>query len=151
MKIVISPYSKQLREKDTPHPKNYPFWPELIQLLEGHEIIQVGVKGEVELVENCKFNLPTPELIELCKGMDFFISVENFFPHFVNFNFKDKRGLVIFSKSDPEIFGYSQNINYLKDKKYLRWDQFGPWEYTDYIKEAFPEPIDIFNTLNNTI
>lgn len=148
MKIIISPYSKKLREKDTPHPKNYPFWPELVQLLEGHEIIQVGVKGETELVPNCKFNLPTPELIDLCKDADTFISVENFFPHFVNYNFPDKRGIVIFSKSDPEIFGYPQNINYIKDKKYLRYDQFGPWEYTDFIKEAFPEPIEIINILN---
>lgn len=145
MKIIISPYSKQLRGKDTPHPKNYPFWPELIQLLKDHEVIQIGVKGEVELVDTCKFNLTTPELIKLTSDMDCFISVENFFPHFVNYNFKsEKRGVVLFSKSDPEIFGYPQNINLLKDKKYLRPDQFGMWESTDFIKEAFTEPAEVY-------
>lgn len=148
MKIIISPYSKQLRGKDTPHPKNYPFWPELIQLLDGHEIIQIGVKGEGELVPTCKFNLSTPDLIELTKDMDCFISVENFFPHFVHFNFKgEKKGIVLFAKSDPEIYGYPENVNLLKDKKYLRYDQFGPWEYTDFIKEAFSEPQEVYESL----
>lgn len=121
----------------------------MIQLLDNHEIIQIGVEGEERLVDKCYFNLPAKELIKITSDMDRFISVENFFPHFVNYNFPEKKGIVIFSKSDPEIFGYQQNINYLKDKKYLRWDQFGPWEYTDFIKESFPEPIDILNTLNS--
>lgn len=151
MKIIVSPYAKKLREKDTPHPKNYPFWEELIVLLkkEGHEIIQIGVAGEKELVDKCQFNLPTPQLIEICKGADTFISVENFFPHFMHFNFKsEKKGIVLFAKSDPEIFGYPENINLLKDKKYLRWDQFGPWEATEFIKEAFVDPQTVMDALS---
>lgn len=148
MKIIISPYSKKLRKKDTPHPKNYPFWPELIQLLKDHEVIQIGVEGETKMVEDYRFNCTSAELIELCKDADCFISVENFFPHFMHFNFKgEKKGVVIFSKSDPEIFGYPENVNLLKDKKYLRWDQFGPWEMTDYIEEAFPTPKTVYNAV----
>ena len=159
MNIIISPYAKKLREKDTPHPKNYPYWKELVALIKqqglgytgdsksgysggsGHNIIQIGVEGEERLVENCQFGLPTPQLIEVCKEADTFISVENFFPHFMHFNFKGKKkGIVLFAKSDPKIFGYPENINLLKDKKYLRWDQFGPWEATDFVQEAFVKP-----------
>lgn len=122
-------------------------WKELIQLLDGHEIIQVGVKGEEELVKNCHFNLPAKDLIEVTNDMDAFISVENFFPHFANYNFPNKKGVVIFAKSDPAIYGYSQNVNMLKDKKYLRWDQFGPWECTDFIEEAFPKTTDVYNAV----
>lgn len=141
MKIVISPYSKKLREKDTLHPKNFPFWKELVDLLkiDGHKIIQVGVEGEEKLVEDCKFNLSSKELIELYKQCDTFISVENFFPHFVHAN-KLNGGVVIFAQSDPEIFGYSENINLLKSKEYLRWDQFGPWEACEYKEDAFVKP-----------
>lgn len=160
MKLIISPYAKKLREKDTPHPKNYPFWEELISLLkkDGHEIIQIGVEGEKELVDNCKFGLCTKDLIDLCSTMDAFISVENFFPHFIHYNFADKRyrgsgkrGIVLFGKSDPEIFGYPENINLLKDKKYLRWDQFGPWEATDFVEEAFVKPDRVILELDKLV
>lgn len=148
MKIVISPYAKKLREKDTPHPKNYPFWKELIRTLKEHQIIQIGVEGEEKLVDDCRFGLSTKDLIELCSDIDLFISVENFFPHFMNYNFPKKTGIVLFAKSDPEIFGYPQNINLLKDKKYLRWDQFGPWEATDYVEDAFVNPDIIMYAIN---
>ena len=41
MKIVIFPWAKYMRN-GAPHPKNYPWWPELIKLLQqdGHELIQ---------------------------------------------------------------------------------------------------------------
>jgi hypothetical protein len=91
-------------------------------------------------------------LIELTKTWTAFISVENFFPHFVHYNFKgEKKGIVLFGKSDPEIFGYPENINLLKDKSYLRWDQFGPWEMTDFVKEAFVEPQVVYDNIMNII
>ena len=152
MIISISPYSKKLREKDTPHPKNYPYWQELVKLLieKGHSVFQIGVEGEPTLTTIRYFNLPSKELIELIDTVDTFISVENFFPHFVHYNFKGtKRGVVLFGKSDPEIFGYPENINLLKDKKYLRWDQFGPWENTEYIEEAFVSPEEVIKSIES--
>ena len=90
MKIIISPFSKQLREKTTPHPKNYPYWPALISLLlaSGYDIIQVGAIGEKQIAPVTQFGLSSKDLIELMRGADLFISVENFFPHMVHFNFK---------------------------------------------------------------
>jgi hypothetical protein len=151
MKIIISPYPKKLRERSTPHPKQYPFWKELVKSLEAFDIIQIGVEGEERLVENCKFNLPTKELIELTKDMDLFISVENFFPHFCNYNFKDKKGIVLFGRSDPDIFGYQQNSNLLVDRKFLRWDMMGPWEACEYQEEAFVKPEIVVETVKKLI
>jgi len=146
MKIIISPFSKQLREKDTPHPKNYPYWQPLISLLlaDNHEVIQVGALGERQLASATQFGLSSKELIELMRGADMFISVENFFPHMVHFNFKGlKNGIVLFGKSDPEIFGYPENKNLLKSENFLRWDQFGPWEDTDFVEQAFVSPEEV--------
>lgn len=152
MKVIISPYSKKLREKDTPHPKNYPYWPKLIELLEikGYQLIQVGAPGETPLTRDTRFGLTSQELIELVRATAFFISVENFFPHMVHYNFRgQKAGIVLYGKSDPEIFGYPENINLLKDKKYLRWDQFGPWENTDYVEEAFISPQEVLSAVES--
>ena len=49
-------------------------------------------------------------------------------------------GIVIFSKSDPKVFGYEQNINLLKDKKYLRSKQFDIWEAEEFDKDSFVTP-----------
>jgi hypothetical protein len=150
MKIIISPYAKKLREKVTPHPKNYPYWKELIALLKGQEIIQIGVDGEEKLVDNCQFGLSSKDLISLMATADLFISVENFLPHLMHYNFKgSKHGIVLFGKSDPEIYGYPENTNLLKDKKYLRWDQFGPWEMTEYVEEAFVTPETVYKAIFN--
>lgn len=146
MNIIISPFSKRMRVEGKKHPKNYPFWKELIALLEekGHLITQVGAEGEEELVVDTRFGLNSMDLYALTSQFDVFISVENFFPHFVHYNFKGKKpGIVLFGKSDPEIFGYPENKNLLKDKKYLRWDQFGPWEDTDFIEESFVSPEEV--------
>ena len=151
MRIIISPYSKKLREKNTPHPKNFPYWKELLLLLPEYEIIQIGVEGEERLVENCKFNLPTPALIELSTDIDTWISVENFFPHFMHLNHPTIEGVVIFSQSDPAIFSYPENINLLKDKKYLRWDQYGPWEMAEFKKEAFVSPEEVAKAVKSIV
>ena len=39
--------------------------------------------------------------------------------------------------SDKNIFGYPQNINLLKNKKYLRKNQFDTWEAEEFIEKAF--------------
>jgi hypothetical protein len=46
--ILISPYAQKLRNGNQ-NPKNYPWWPELISKID-EEIVQVGIKGEIQLV-----------------------------------------------------------------------------------------------------
>jgi hypothetical protein len=89
------------------------------------------------------------ELKILIKAYDFFISVDNFFPHFCNHY--GLTGIVIFSKSDPKIFGYSSNINLLKDRMYLREDMFGLWESCPFEEEAFLEPKIILDAINQLL
>lgn len=148
MKIIISPYSTTLRMNGKPHPKNYPHWEKLVALLKAnnHSIIQIGIKGEGELVEDCRFDLPMPKLVELIKNeMDIFISVDNFFPHFCHHYYKkhNKHGIVIFSRSNPKIFGYRENTNLLKSGKYLRNDQFLFWDQCEYVEDAFVSPEEV--------
>ena len=148
MRILISPYSQKLRNGSNNHPKNYPHWAQLIRLLKlnGHNIVQIGIEGETKLTEECLFNLPFSELKRLLNEVDTFIAVDNFFPHFAN-HYK-KYGIVIFGQSDPNIFGYRQNINLLKDRKYLRADQFGIWESARYDVDAFLQPEEILHALS---
>ena len=42
--IIISPYAKKLHNEKV-NPKNYPYWKELIKLID-QPIIQIGIDGE---------------------------------------------------------------------------------------------------------
>lgn len=146
MKIVISPYSQKLRNGKE-NPKNWPYWNQIIsELNKSHNLIQIGVEGEKKLTEDCRFNLLVPELVKLANEMDLFISVDNFAHHF--FHYQKKYGIVIFTQSDPKLFGYKENIN-LVDEKYLRTDQYGQWESCEYKKEAFIHPDNILVEVDN--
>lgn len=146
MKIVIFPYAKQMRD-DKPHPKNYPFWKELIsKLLElGHSIIQVGVKNEEQLVDDFRKNLSIKELSLLILESDTWIGVDSFGQHLAWD--LGKKGIVIFSQSDPNIFGHPENINLLKDRKFLREKQFWLWEQTVFNKDSFVQPEIVIDAL----
>jgi len=147
-KIIISPYTSRLKN-GMRNAKQYPFWKELVSLLKERNIytLQVGVNGEERIGSNdYKMNLSLYELKEILFEYDTFISVDNFFHHFAHYY--KKTGIVIWSKSDPILFGYSDNMNILKDRKYLRPDQFGVWSMCKYEKEAFYSAKEIFNLIN---
>lgn len=141
--IIISPYAKFMRNGKQ-HPKNYPYWDKVIEKIK-EPIIQVGIEGETQLVEDFRKNLSLNELAKLVNECKTWIGCDSFFQHFCwDLN---KPGIVIFSQSDPNIFGHKENINLLKDRKYLREKQFWWWEQTDFIKEAFVEPDVVLNEL----
>lgn len=128
------------------HPKNYPYWEEVIRNIK-EPIIQVGVNGELPMVEDFRKNLPLYELSLLVSQCKTWISVDSFFQHFC----WDigKTGIAIFGQSDPNIFGHPENINLLKDRKYLRDKQFWIWEQAEYIEEAFVGPEVVLEALRN--
>lgn len=145
--ILISPYSKKMRDGKE-NPKNYPYWKELIEKLSiKYDIAQIGVSGEIPLVSSFHFNLPLKEISALVNISDFWISVDNFLPHLANK--LNKKGVVLWSQSDPLIFGYEQNVNILKDRKYLRKNQFNIWEQSVYDIEAYVSPVVIIERLKN--
>lgn len=141
--ILISPWAKTLRNGNN-NPKNYPYWKELISLID-EPIIQVGLEGEEQLVQDFRKNLSLTELETLVKECRIWISVDSFFQHFC----WDigKYGIVLWGQSDPNIFGHPENINLLKDRKYLMPNQFLMWEMIPYKKECFVSPDVITNYL----
>jgi ADP-heptose:LPS heptosyltransferase len=157
--IIIHPYSSKLRDNRV-NPKNYPYWSELIKLLQTkYTILQIGVQGEEKLVSDFKQNLPLKTIKSLLTKCEFWISVDSFLPHLAHK--VGKPGYVLWSVSDPEIYGYPENINIMKDRKYLRSDQYldyhRPCFVDDYvldyamIKEAHTEPEKVFNIIISRI
>jgi len=122
--ILIAPWSKPLRNNE-PNPKNYPYWKEVIELLP-KPVVQVGVEGEQQLVEDFRRNLSLPELSQLIAESQTWCSVDTFFQHWAWHC--NKPGVVVWGQSDPNIYGHEQNINLLKSRDYLTPNQFLIWE-----------------------
>jgi hypothetical protein len=126
--IIISPFSF-----NSTHAKSYPYWQPLIQKLKSLNnlnLVQIGAPGEEKLpgIDKYCFGLSFKEIekrISECLG---WISVDNFLPHLINCMPSIIPGCVIWGVSDPDIFGYFYNKNILKNKSYLRNDQFGVWK-----------------------
>ena len=141
--ILIHPYAKPLQNGKN-NPKNYPYWKELSALIE-EPIIQIGVEGEEQLVENFRKNLTMLELRQLIKDCRIWIGVDSFFQHLAWG--EGKPGIVLWSVSDPLIFGHPENINLLKDRATLAANQFLWWDFTEYNADAFTEPKEVLKCL----
>ena len=155
MKIVISPYSRSLRNGKK-NAKNYPWWEDLVELIKekGHEVVQIGTKEEIPIssADDFKFNLPLKEIEYLISESDLWMSVDNFLPHFCNWKKIEAQGVVIFSKSDPNIFGYPQNKNIFKTRRCFRKNQFAIWEEEEFDIDSFIPPksvMQIIDSLDN--
>ena len=151
--VLISPYSRKLND-ERPNPKNYPFWNHLVDLLrkENCYIIQIGVGDEKKLnnVDEYCFNKPLKEIIPLLRKSSTWVAVDNFFQHFAWYY--GKKGVVLFGQSDPNIFGHSENANLLKDKKYLRAEQFRPWwDKVEYNPNAFVSPVIVIEEVKKLL
>lgn len=145
--IIISPFAQKLRNGAV-NPKNYPYWKELISLI-NEPITQIGIEGEEQLVEDFRKNLSLKELKLLVNEAKTWISVDSFFQHFCwDIN---KPGIVLWGQSDPLIFGHPENINLLKSREYLREDQFLIWEQAEYIRDCFVEPEVVLDYLNKEL
>jgi ADP-heptose:LPS heptosyltransferase len=142
--IIISPYSKKLLSGKQ-NPKNYPYWEELISLID-EPIIQVGIEGEKQLVPDFRKNLPLTELRELIQECRIWISCDSFFQHLAWD--EGKRGIVLWGVSDPLIYGHPENVNLLKDRSHLSDNQFLWWEFTEHKDERFVKPNEVLAYLN---
>jgi len=148
--IILSPYSNRLivkdqtgKEVEMQNAKNYPYFETVVQLLklDGESVVQIGVTGERKIagVDDFFLNIKFIEIEKLLHQAKFFIAVDNFLPHLANATGIQK-GIVIFGPSDPLLFGYSQYENILKDRKYLRNDQWHKWVKCQFNADAFVEP-----------
>lgn len=122
-----------------PNPKSPSpdWWRILIPLLK-EPVIQLGVEGEEQVALDFRQRLPLARIKDLLADCRTWVSVDSFLPHLAHH--VGKTGVVIFSRSDPNIFGYEENTNILKSRDFLRKDQFAMWEIDTHIPEAFPEP-----------
>lgn len=145
--IIISPYS-HVMPNGAKNPKTYPYWQQVINQLVAHgkKVVQVGTFNEVRFLHTeTQFGKPCRELKQLVKTCETWASVDNFFPHLCSHT--EKSGVVIWSRSDPLIFGYPTNENLLKSRLYLRPDQFGKWTDCSYVEEAFIDPTVVVNAI----
>ena len=126
--IIISPYAKKLHNGKV-NPKNYPYWKELIKLID-QPIIQIGIDGEEQLVPDFRKNLSLDELGNLVDECKTWVSCDSFFQHFCWD--RKKYGIVLWSVSDPNIFGHPENPN-----------QFLWWDFTEYDATKFVLPEEV--------
>jgi hypothetical protein len=145
--IIISPYSKKLLSGKE-NPKNYPFWRELIAMIDD-PIVQVGVSGEAPLVEDFRVDLSTPDLRKLIQECRTWISCDSFFQHLAWD--EGKKGIVLWSVSDPLIYGHPENINLLKDRSCLSENQFLWWEYVEHDPAKFVRPEAVKDALRGVL
>ena len=124
--ILISAWS---RAEDSA--KSYPYMQELCDILaKDYRLIQIGV-GKERRLNNCehRFDMPLKDVELALKCAGFFLSIDNFLHHAAHYF--GVPGIVIFGPSDPEIFGYKDQVNIIKDRSLLRKDQFG-FYFVDY-------------------
>ena len=143
--IIISPFAKKLAN-NMENPKNYAYWEELIQIIpKDIQIVQVGVDGEKQLVHEFYKNLPISELRQLIAKCHTWIGCDSFFQHLA----WDcgKPGIVLWSVSDPLIYGHPENTNLLKSRDYLANNQFLWWDFTEYNADAFVKPEEVIKYL----
>ena len=84
------------------------------------------------------------KIISLVNVCSVWASVDNFLPHLCACHGLTP-GVVVFSKSDPSIFGYEHNVNILKSREHLRVDQWGRWAPLNCPcdQDAFPDAGDV--------
>ena len=146
--IIISPYARKMKNGEE-NPKHYPYWKDLIKLLKdrGYNIVQIGIEGETKIdgVDSFETDISFTKLSFLIRKSQFWISVDNFINHYGSY--LRKRGAVIWGKSDPNIFGYEQNVNILKSRKNLRKNQFLTWEEDFFDPNVFLHAKSIIHIL----
>ena len=143
--IIISPFAKKLLNGKE-NPKNYPYWNQLVYEIQKFEqVVQVGVTGERKLVDDFRKDLPISELKKLIAECKTWISCDSFFQHLAWS--EGKPGIVLWSVSDPLIFGHPENTNLLKNRKYLEPNQFLWWEYVEHKDYKFIDPSEVLKYL----
>lgn len=137
--ILIAPFAKKLHNGKE-NPKNYPFWQDVIAGI-NETIVQVGVEDEQQLVSDFRKNLTVKQLRDLIKECRLWISCDSFLQH-LGWDEK-KQGIVLWSVSDPLIYGHLENINLLKSRDYLSENQFMWWDFTEHDPDKFVSPEEV--------
>lgn len=145
--ILFAPFAAKAPSlKGQPSPKDYPWAKELAELLREHNVVQVGGNGDEQLTPDFRRNLSFRDLGNLILESDTGICCDSYLQHY--YWFLKRRAIVLFGISDPLIFGHPENMNLLKDRNFLRPQQFDLYYLTDYKPEAFVTPEKVVEALN---
>lgn len=131
--IIVSARSRWLGKEGGASAKDYPYMQALCDLYikDGYRLIQIGVGNEPKLT-GCEhvFDKHLLDIEKLLKDTGYFIAVDNFLHHMASA--VGVTGMVLFGPSDPQVFGYPDQVNIIKDRSLLRPDQFG-FYHLDYV------------------
>jgi len=151
MKIAIAPWAAKM-PNNLPNPKNPPWWPQLVAMLnaEGHQVVQLAGQGE-ERIEGVAMFLqafPLEKLEQVLRECDTWISVDSWLPHFCATE-RLPSGIVVWSLSDPRIWGYKHNVNL--SKGVLREYQYAHWWDVPYNEDAFVSPETVMDAVHGRL
>jgi hypothetical protein len=148
--LVISPFSRVLINGKK-NPKNYAHWGKVIPVLkEKYHLIQIGIEGEEDLgCHEFRKSASFSDIRLLISKSDGWLCVETFLMHMGHL--LGKRGVVIWHVCRPDLYGYTENINLVKDKKYFRPNQFDLFEDTPYNEEAHVAPKKVIEAVNTLL
>lgn len=147
MRILFAPFAARSPSlKGNPSPKDYPWPRELAELLEKeHELIQVGGNGDEKIAKDFRKNLSFTEVSNLIRQSDTGVCVDSYLQH--HFWYAGRIAVVVFGISDPIIFGHPENINLLKDRKFLRPNQFDLYYLDQYRPDSYVPPQEILTAI----
>lgn len=145
MIVLLSPWSRKAGCEGRWNPKDYPFWREVVAELSslGIQVRQLSCTYEPD-VAGCvsrSDDLPFLQIKKLIADCGTWMSPDNFFQHLAWS--VGKRGVAVFGPSDPVIFGHPDNVNLLKDRRFLRERQFGLWSQVEWRPDVFPPAEDV--------
>ena len=133
--------------------KQWTHFPELVALLRnaGHRVVQIGGAGDPSVAAD-EF-VQNPSWAKICSMLDecdTWVAVDSFLQHANDVHAK-KPGVVIWSKSNPLLFGYAYNRNLLKSREQLRPDQWGVWLGLPHNESDFPGYEDVFREVQTQL
>jgi len=147
MTILFAPFAaRQPHLNGSGSPKSYPFAKELASaIIAQHNVIQIGGEEDEQVVPDFRKNLSFDEVGKLISESDTAICVDSYLQH--HCWFLNKKAIVLWGISDPLIFGHSLHLNLLKDRSFLRPNQFDLYYSNQHRPEAFVSPDEVLKAL----
>lgn len=124
MNILIAPFSRGAPDVRR-NPKDWLWWPVLVEKLReaGHRVVQTGLPEDMRLnADDWMLPADLGALKKTLKDFDLFISVDTWLQHAAACH--GLKGIVIWSVTDPGIFGYPENVNLLPADPDLSRNQY---------------------------
>ena len=128
-------------------------WKMVLALLQhdGHTITQIGGSESYEADNWIKRFNSLDELKSIMDAHDLLLANDSFLVHANDLFEPHKPAIVMYSKSDPDFYGYPYNKNILKDRKYLRQHMLAVWPGEPYEEQSFLPYKDVYGIITEYI